>query len=163
MRALRIVGVTILVVLAIALLAIGGLWTFAQTDRGGEIIRRIAVEKVDAQIAGQLAVERLRFGGDRLTLDGVVLRDPEGAEVARVDGIDVTFSIWALLRRHVDLRRLEIRRPELRLVLGGACIRRFESGAGARPCASVEGATAGGLATRQGRPQHHRRSARRWQ
>ncbi len=118
MRALRIAGVTILVVLAIALLAIGGLWTFAQTDRGGEIIRRIAVEKVDAQIAGQLAVERLRFGGDRLTLDGVVLRDPEGAEVARVDGIDLTFSPWALLRRHVDLRRLEIRRPELRLVLG---------------------------------------------
>ena len=111
MRALRIAGVTILVVLAIALLAIGGLWTFAQTDRGGEIIRRIAVEKVDAQIAGQLAVERLRFGGDRLTLDGVVLRDPEGAEVARVDGIDVTFSVFALLRRHVDLRRLEIRRP----------------------------------------------------
>ncbi len=118
MRALRIAGVTILVVLTIALLAIGGLWTFAQTDRGGEIIRRIAVEKVDAQIAGQLAVERLRFGGDRLTLDGVVLRDPEGAEVARVDGIDLTFSPWALLRRHVDLRRLEIRRPELRLVLG---------------------------------------------
>jgi len=118
LRALRIVGVTLLVVLTIALLAIGGLWTFAQTDRGGEIIRRIAVEKVDAQIAGQLAVERLRFGGDRLTLDGVVLRDPEGAEVARVDGIDVTFSVFALLRRHVDLHRLEIRRPELRLVLG---------------------------------------------
>ena len=118
MRALRIAGVTILVVLAIALLAIGGLWAFAQTDRGGEIIRRIAVEKVDARIAGQLAVERLRFGGDRLTLEGVVLRDPEGAQVARVDGIDVTFSIWALLRRHVEVRRLEIRRPELRLVMG---------------------------------------------
>jgi len=118
LRALRIAGVTILVVLAIALLAIGGLWTFAQTDRGGEIIRRIAVEKLDARIAGQLAVERLRFGGDRLTLDGVVLRDPEGAEVARVGTIDLTFSVWALLRRHVEVRRLEIRRPELRLVLG---------------------------------------------
>ena len=118
MKVLRIAGVTILVVLAIALLAIGGLWTFAQTDRGGEIIRRIAVEKVDARIAGQLAVERLRFGGDRLTLEGVVLRDPEGAEVARVGSVDLTFSVWALLRRHFDVRRLEIRRPELRLVLG---------------------------------------------
>ena len=118
MRALRIAGVTLLVVLAIALLAIGGLWTFAQTDRGGEIIRRIAVEKVDARIAGQLAVERLRFGGDRLTLEGVVLRDPDGAQVARVGSLDLTFSPWALLRRHVDVRRLEIRRPELRLVLG---------------------------------------------
>ncbi len=117
MKALRIAGVTILVVLATALLAIGGLWTFAQTDRGGEIIRRIVVEKVDARIAGQLAVERLRFGGDRLTLDGVVLRDPEGAQVARVGSVDLTFSVWALLRRHVDVRQLEIRRPELRLVL----------------------------------------------
>ncbi len=112
------VGVTILVVLASTLVASGGLWIFAQTDRGGEIIRRIAVEKVDARIAGQLAVERLRFGGDRLTLEGVVLRDPEGAQVARVDGIDVTFSLWALLHRHVELRRLEIRRPELRLIMG---------------------------------------------
>jgi translocation and assembly module TamB len=118
LRALRIAGVTILVVLTIALLTIGGLWTFAQTDRGGEIIRRIAVEKLDAQIAGHLTVERLRFGGDRLTLDGVVLRDPEGAEVARVGSVDLTFSAWALLRRHVEVRRLEIRRPELRLVLG---------------------------------------------
>jgi translocation and assembly module TamB len=117
LKVLRVAGVTILVVLAIALLAIGGLWTFAQTDRGGEIIRRIAVEKVDARIAGRLAVERLRFGGDRLTLEGVVLRDPDGAQVARVGSIDLTFSVWALLRRHVDVRRLEIRRPELRLVL----------------------------------------------
>ena len=117
MKALRIVGVTILVVLAIALLAIGGLWTFAQTDRGGETIRRIAVQKVDARIAGQLTVDRLRFGGDRLTLEGVVLRDPEGAQVARVGSVDLTFSVWSLLRRHVDVRRLEIRRPELRLVL----------------------------------------------
>jgi translocation and assembly module TamB len=118
LRALRIAGVTILVVVAIALLGIGGLWTFAQTDRGGETIRRIAVAKVDARIAGQLAVERLRFGGDRLTLEGIVLRDPQGAEVARVGSVDLTFSVWALLRRHLDVRRLEIRHPELRLVSG---------------------------------------------
>ena len=118
MKVLRIAGVTILVAIAIVLLAIGGLWAFAQTDRGGEIIRRIAVEQVDARIAGQLAVERLQFGGDRLSLDGVVLRDPEGTEVARIGSVDLTFSVWALLRRHVDMRRLEIRRPELRLVLG---------------------------------------------
>jgi translocation and assembly module TamB len=117
LKALRIAGVTILVVLAIALLAVGGLWTFAQTERGGQIIRRIAVEKIDAHIAGQLAIDRLQFGGDRLTLEGVVLRDPEGAEVARVASVALTFSPWALLRRHLDVRRLEIRRPELRLVL----------------------------------------------
>jgi translocation and assembly module TamB len=118
LKALRIAGATILVVLAIALLAIGGLWTFAQTDRGGQLIRRIALEKLNARIAGELAIDRLRFGGDRLTFEGVVLRDPDGAEVARVASLDLTFYPWALLRRHVDVRRLEIRRPELRLVLG---------------------------------------------
>jgi translocation and assembly module TamB len=119
LKTMRIAGATILVVLAIALLAIGGLWTFAQTDRGGQIIRRIAVEKVNARIAGHVAIDRLRFGGNRLTLEGVVLRDPEGVEVARVASVDLTFYPWALLRRHADVRRLEIRRPELRLVLGG--------------------------------------------
>ncbi len=118
MKALRIAGMTILVVLAIALLAIGGLWTFAQTDRGGRMIRRMAVERLDASIAGEVEIDRLRFGGDRLTLEGVVLRDPEGAEVARVASLDLTFSPWALLHRHLDVQRLEIRRPELRLVLG---------------------------------------------
>jgi translocation and assembly module TamB len=114
---LRITGVTLAVVLVIALLAIGGLWTFAQSDRGGEVIRRIAVRKVNAQIMGAVGVDRLRFGGDRLTLDGVELRDPDGAVVARVGSIDLAFSFWALLHSHVDVRRLEIRRPELRLVI----------------------------------------------
>ena len=160
LRALRIAGVTILVVLAIALLAIGGLWTFAQTDRGGEIIRRIAVEKVDARIAGQLAVERLRFGGDRLTLDGVVLRDPEGAEVARVGGDRC--DVFALGAAAPARRRAAARDPASRAAARPrrARIRRVESGAGARAGATVESATAGGSGAGRGRPEHRRRSAR---
>jgi hypothetical protein len=58
----------ILGVLTGALAAVLGLWTFAQTDPGGEIIRRIAVSAVDERIAGRVDVDRLRFGGDRLSI-----------------------------------------------------------------------------------------------
>jgi translocation and assembly module TamB len=113
----RIAGLTIFVALAVVLLAVGGLWMLAQTDWGGDVIRRIAVAQIDRRIAGQVAVGRLRFGGDRLILENVVLRDPEGIAVARVRTVDVQFSVWRLLRRRVEVRRLELRRPELRLVL----------------------------------------------
>jgi translocation and assembly module TamB len=116
--ALRVAGLTVMAVLVMACVSAGSLWIFAQTQLGGEIIRRIALPKVDARIAGRLAVDRLRFGGDRLILDGVVLRDPDGAVVARVARIDLQLSLWALLRRHVDVRRLELQRPELALVTG---------------------------------------------
>lgn len=114
---LRIAGLTIFVVLAVLLLAVGGLWTLAGTDWGGDVIRRIAVAQIDRRIAGQVAVGRLRFGGDRLTLQSVVLRDPEGTAVASVGAVDLEFSFWPLLRRRLEVRRLEIRRPELRLTL----------------------------------------------
>ncbi|HEY4393899.1 MAG TPA: AsmA family protein, partial [Polyangia bacterium] len=114
---LRIAGLTIFVVLAVVLLAVGGVWTFAETDWGGDVIRRIAVAQIDRRIAGQVAVGRLRFGGDRLTLDDVVLRDSDGTAVATVGAVDVQFSIWPLLRKRLEVRRLEIRRPELRLAL----------------------------------------------
>ena len=160
LRALRIAGVTILVVLAIALLAIGGLWTFAQTDRGGEIIRRIAVEKVNARIAGQLggrtaAVRRrsahagrrgaARSGGGR-----------GGAGGRR------RCDVFILGAAAPARRRAAARDPASRAAARPrrARIRRVESGAGARAGATVEGATIGGSGAERGRPEHRRRSAR---
>ncbi|HVV52995.1 MAG TPA: hypothetical protein VHO06_25265, partial [Polyangia bacterium] len=116
--ALRVAGLTVFAVLALALVAVGGLWTFAESDWGGDVLRRVAVTQIDKRIAGQVAIGRLRFGGDRLTLEDVVLRDPEGTAVASVGGVEVAFSPWALLRKRVEIGRLEIRRPELQLGLG---------------------------------------------
>jgi len=113
----RIAGTVIGAVVAIVVLAVGGLWTFAETARGGDLLRRIALGQVNGRINGHLAIERLTFGGNSLALDDVVLRDPEGGPVARVGHLEVRFSPLALLRQHLDIRRLEIRRPELKLVV----------------------------------------------
>ncbi len=115
MRAARIIGKVAFTAIAIVLLAIGGVWVFAQSATGGNLIRRVALKKVNARIAGHLQIDRLRFGGDRLTLGGVELEDPEGGVVARVRGLDLKFSPLALLRGRFEIDRLEIDRPDLRL------------------------------------------------
>lgn len=117
-RAARIAGKIAFTVLAVGFLAVGGLWTFAQSARGGDLIRRLALRQVNGSIAGQLSIERLRFGGDRLSLGGVVLRDPDGDVVARVAGLDLRMRPLALLRRTLQIDRLQIDRPELRVVSG---------------------------------------------
>src|SRR5205823_6582118 len=84
--------------------------------RGGEAIRRLALPRVNAAIAGTITVSRIGFGGDRLTFEDLALYDPEGRPVGSVAQIDISFSPLALLRRHVDVKALRIRRPELALV-----------------------------------------------
>ena len=76
----------------------------------------MAVSQVNQQIRGSLAVQRLHFGGDSLVVWGVVLRDPEGQEVARVARVEVDFSVLALLRKRVHIKALEIEKPVLALV-----------------------------------------------
>ena len=115
-KVLRIAGKTAVVVLAAVVLLVAIAWTFLQTRQGGELVRRIALPRVNAALAGTIAVERFAFGGDRVTLENVALTDPDGQFVGRVARVDVWFSPHALLRRHVDLRAVEIRRPELALV-----------------------------------------------
>ena len=115
-RVLGIIGRVALCTVAIVALVVGASWSLLQTKRGSEALRRFAVPRVNAALAGNVGVERLSFGGDRLTLDEVVLRDPDGQVVAHVEQIDVTFALWQLVRRHVDVRALAIRRPELTLV-----------------------------------------------
>ena len=94
------------------------MWTFAQSARGGDLIRRLALRQVNAKIAGQLSIEQLRFGGNRLSLHGVILADPDGGVVARVGDLDLRFSTLALFRSRFQIDQLRIDRPELRLVAG---------------------------------------------
>jgi translocation and assembly module TamB len=115
-KVVRVASKVALVALAVVALVIGVTWSFLQTRRGSEMLRRLALPRVNAALAGKIALERLAFGGDRLTLEDLAIYDPDGRLVGRVERIDVHFSPLALLRRHVDVRALEIRRPELSLV-----------------------------------------------
>jgi translocation and assembly module TamB len=112
----RIARVAALITVAAIALLVGGTWTFLETRWGGDAVRRFALPKVNAALAGNLDLGRFSFHGDRLTLEKVVLRDPAGAVVARVERIDLAFSPLSLLRHHLDVTRLAIARPELWLV-----------------------------------------------
>jgi translocation and assembly module TamB len=107
-----------LITIAAAALIVGGAFTLLRTSWGSDVARRIGLHFANQQLAGRLDVKRLRFGGDHLHLEDVVLRDPRGgAVVARVERLDVSFRPFALLRGHVDLSRADIVGPELNLVL----------------------------------------------
>src|SRR5256885_14058342 len=84
---LRAAAAVALGLLALAAVAVGGTFLFAQTRAGGDLARRIALPRINAGLAGSVAVSRLRFSGDRLALGGVVLRDPRGSVVARVERV----------------------------------------------------------------------------
>ena len=117
---LRQVGLIVLRVLgglvALIALVLGITLLVLRSDFGGERLRRVAVSQVNQQIRGSLAIQRLHFGGDSLVVWGVVLRDPEGQEVARVARVEVDFSVLALLRKRVHIKALEIEKPVLALV-----------------------------------------------
>jgi len=112
----RIGAKVVLIALAAVALIVGVAWSFLQTRRGGELVRRLALPRVNAAIAGEIRLGRFAFGGDRLTFDDVVVTDPEGRPALRVARIDISFSPLALLRRHVDVKRIDVRRPELALI-----------------------------------------------
>ncbi|MES1209751.1 MAG: hypothetical protein ABUS79_27775, partial [Pseudomonadota bacterium] len=139
-------------VLAVVFLAIGGLWIFAQSARGGDLIRRLAMREVNAKIAGRLSIDQLRFGGNRLGLGGVVLKDPDGGVVARVGDLDLRFATLALLHGRFQIDELRIDRPELRLLAGprGSNLSRAVAGrqpapAPAKPAPPKLGATGPGF------------------
>ena len=114
-RRLRTVGRVVGVVVAALALLVGGGLVFLHTPWGGEVLRRAALGQLEGAIAGHVGIDRLRFAGNRLHLAGVELRDPEGELVVRVRELDVDFSPLGLLRRQIDLSRVSIVEPELRL------------------------------------------------
>ena len=91
-----------------------------QTRWGGERLRRQLVARVNHQIQGQLGIGRLSFGGDRLMVWDVSLRDPDGRQVAQVGRAEVDFRILSLLREELRLTAVVIESPRLMAESGPA-------------------------------------------
>ena len=113
---MRVLRTVVLVVVALVALLVGGTWVFLQTRWGGETVRRLALPRLNAAIAGRIAAERFRFGGDRIVLEGAALHDPAGAQVLSVERLEIAFSPLALLGRRVEISKLAIEGPRLWLV-----------------------------------------------
>jgi len=148
----RVAGAFGLGLVALAAVAVASLWIVLETRAGGEWARRLALPRVNAQLAGRLEVAELRFGGDRLMLRGVTLHDPEGFVVARIARIELAFSPLSLLRRHLALSALRIEEPTVLLVqdrrglnLTRALAARNPAPETAPTAAPKDGGTGGGL------------------
>ncbi len=105
-------------VVAAVVALIGSAIAVMQTSWGGEHLRRFAAAQVNKRIGGHLDIGRLSFGGDRLTLSDVALRDPEGEPVAFVARLEVEVAIARLLRRELCLKAIVVETPRLDLVSG---------------------------------------------
>jgi translocation and assembly module TamB len=100
---------------AVALLA-GVALALLTTSWGGERVRRLVLPRVNETIAGHLEIGRLRAHLTRIELWDVTLTDPEGEIVAQVAHLEVAAQLRRLLSQQVEVSRVLIERPDLRLV-----------------------------------------------
>ena len=117
MRPLRAIGKTVGRVVAIAgvlvMLLAGGAAGWVRTSRGGEHIRRVIESQVNHRINGTLRVRRLLIGRSDITLEGIELRDAQGAAVATVERLYLRLSLLGLLRHQLLVSTVDIRGPQL--------------------------------------------------
>lgn len=132
-RTARAVVVVLLVVAGVAAALTGGAIALLRTEWGSEQARRFALPRLNAALAGEVEVARFRFGGDRVRLEELAVRDPEGDVVARARRVEIWFSPLALLSRRVHLRQVEIDAPELDLRRSDEGLNLARAFASARP------------------------------
>ncbi len=112
MRALviagKILGWTLLAILVLALLVVGGGIVAARTDWGHRKLLAKVLPLIEGQINGKLTIEKI--GGTltgALELDNVELRDVDGQPMARVSRLTASYNLASLLHHTIDLHRVE--------------------------------------------------------
>jgi translocation and assembly module TamB len=106
----------VLAALAAVAIVVGGTIMLLETRWGAELAKRIALGQVNTRIAGRLALARLTFTPERLTLDGLELDDPDGHAVVTIERLEIAFSPRALLRRRLEVGAIVIRQPRVVLI-----------------------------------------------
>jgi hypothetical protein len=94
------------VVLAFVL---GALWALLATDAGRAFVLRTGLTAVNDTFRGKLTVERLDgTPWTSLVLRGAALHGPDGAPILALSALEVDVDLLALLRQHVEVRRVSI-------------------------------------------------------
>jgi translocation and assembly module TamB len=132
-RVAVVVGRVLGIALALIAVLIGATMVVLETRWGGERLRRVVVSQANQQLAGRLDIGRLSFGGDRVVVWNVSLRDPEGGQVAQVARAEVEVSIARLLRRELRVNAVLIDSPRLTLVSDRAGLNLSRATAPRRP------------------------------
>lgn len=119
MRMHRSVGIALRVlggVIAAVCLLVGLTIVVLKTHWGGERLRRFALTRVNAQIQGHLDIARLSFGGDRVVVEDVQLRDPDGRFVGSVARAEVDVALTRVLHKELRLTAISVATPALHIV-----------------------------------------------
>ena len=111
---LRVLGA----VVATVCLLVGLTIVVLKTHWGGERLRRFAVTRVNAQIQGHLDIARLSFGGDRVVVQDVQLRDPDGRFVGSVARAEVDVAVMRVLHKELRITAIDVTTPALDIVSG---------------------------------------------
>ena len=106
---LRVLGAVVAAVCLLVGLTIVAL----KTNWGGERLRRMAVSRVNQQIQGHLDIAKLSFGGDRVIVQDVQLRDPDGRFVASVARAEVDVALMRVLHKELRVTGIAVNTPVL--------------------------------------------------
>jgi translocation and assembly module TamB len=117
MKRVLVIGARVLaLVIGVLAVLVGATMLLLQTNWGGERLRRQAVTQVNRQIEGHLDIGRLWFGGDRVVVWDVTLRDPDGELVAQLARAEVDVAPLRLLHKEVRVTDVIVDAPRLALV-----------------------------------------------
>ena len=104
----RVLGWVFGLSLAVVALAVGGMLTFARTNRGRETLRGMALAQARKSIPG-LQIGRLE--GDYthdLAVRDVEVRDESGQPAIHIDHLALRYRLGALLRRTISVREIDV-------------------------------------------------------
>jgi translocation-and-assembly-module (TAM) inner membrane subunit TamB-like protein len=110
-RSISWIGIAIGAVVAFLLVV---LLLTTQTSYGRERVRQLVVRFANQQLAGALYVGALRFGpGCALSVDSVVIRDPDKAVLLELGLVRATCRFDALIRGRLMLTSLDVSNPRV--------------------------------------------------
>ncbi len=104
-------GLAIAAILLVLLVPLG-VW-LGPRILGEERLADLAEGRLRRSLPGEVTLEGLEVSGRRVTLRGVVITDPEGIPVARVDELAATVRLGPLLRRRLELTDVHLGTVEL--------------------------------------------------
>ena len=103
------------IALGVLVVSAVGFFLFLLTPPGENLLRRVALDRINDTIAGEADLRNLKFTGGTLELQGLVLRTSEGEEVVQVERVFVDLAFAPLLSGEVHLDRFEISDYSVRL------------------------------------------------
>jgi autotransporter translocation and assembly factor TamB len=119
MRTLSKVLFVVALVVALAGLAIVGGMLWLQTRWGGEFVRGQIEGRLDDAVHGTVRVGRVRGSIlTGITIDDLVIEDEDGVAFLRAGTVRASYRIAPLLDKRIAVDRVQLVRPEIRLIRG---------------------------------------------